>query len=582
MKKRIHILFCALAAVLAAVSLTTTAALASSGVSAKRCTSQIYLNDKAISVVGYTIGGSNYFMIRDLAWALRDSPSCFDVTWNAKTKQVELVTRCPYTQGRPQSPGSSTAKAVPGNDQLTVDGKAVRAAAYTIGGRNYYRLRDLGAVLNFDVYWVQETRSICLYTADEHARMADATPASSRPMTASDSTARWSHLLSSYLYENDGDTFCVVDAKPNGLSNVVAVDTYDRETFALLSSRTVPVELDTFGGFFAGEKYNFMVFGQNNTEEDNQKEVIRVVKYDKDFQRLDAVSVTGGQSFTVVPFDAGSLCMAEDGDMLVIHTARERYTTADGRNHQSQLTICVDTGNMRVTNDLGRFQGNHVSHSFNQFVIFDRGQLVLADHGDAYPRSIVLSRVSGGRTTDRAFKTDLLKIPGSTGANCTGVTLGGLAASSDSYLVVINTIDHSKVTAYSSFSMSGLGRDERDVVLLVTSKGGSSTQQIRLTDYVGNGKLASTPYLVKVDENRFLVLWEEFVYPDASPVVFNQGVRYVEVDGSGEILGEVQTLPGARLSNDCQPILMDGRVTWYINTKVGRMFYQIAVLSADS
>lgn len=79
-KKKIHALVCALAAVLAAVSLSTTAASASSGVSAKRCTSQIYLNDKPISVVGCTIGGSNYFMIRDLAWALKDSLSCFDVT----------------------------------------------------------------------------------------------------------------------------------------------------------------------------------------------------------------------------------------------------------------------------------------------------------------------------------------------------------------------------------------------------------------------------------------------------------------------------------------------------------------------
>lgn len=579
MKKKIHTLLCALAAVLAAVSLTTTAALASSGVSAKRCTSQIYLNDKRISVAGYTIGGSNYFMVRDIAWALKDSASCFDVAWNAQDKQVELITWRPYTEDRPESPDwwDSTAKAVPSSATLTVDGKAVKAAAYSIGGRNYYKLRDLGAVLNFDVYWVQETRSICLYTVDEHTHMADAAPASIRPMTVSDSTDRWSHLLYSYLYEDGGGTFCVVDAKPYGVDNAVSVETYDRETFALLGSRTVPIELDTFGGFFAGEEYNFMVFGQGNKEETDQKEVIRVVKYDKDFQRLDDVSIKGGESYTVTPFDAGSLRMAEDGNMLVIHTARERYTTEDGLNHQSQLTICVDTDDMRVTNDLGRLQGNHVSHSFNQFVIFDRGQLVLADHGDAYPRSIVLSSTTGGRTTANFSTRDLLKIPGETGANCTGVTLGGLEASPDSYLVAINTIDHGKVTAYDSFSMSGLGRDERDVVLLAAPKGGSSTRQIRLTDYIGNGKLAGTPYLVKVDESRFLVLWEEFAYQGDSTAAIDRGVRYVEVDASGGVLGETQALPGARLSSDCQPVLMDGGVTWYINTMVGRMFYQISI-----
>lgn len=59
-------------------------------------------------------------------------------------------------------------------------------------------------MLNFDVYWIQETQSICLYTVDEHTHMADAAPASIRPMTVSNSTDRWSHLLYSYLYENSG------------------------------------------------------------------------------------------------------------------------------------------------------------------------------------------------------------------------------------------------------------------------------------------------------------------------------------------------------------------------------------------
>ena len=40
--------------------------------------------------------------------------------------------------------------------------------------------------------------------------------------------------------------------------------------------------------------------------------------------------------------------MAEDGDQLVFHTSRERYTTSDGLNHQSQLTLIVDTGAMKV------------------------------------------------------------------------------------------------------------------------------------------------------------------------------------------------------------------------------------------
>lgn len=92
--------------------------------------------------------------------------------------------------------------------------------------------------------------------------------------------------------------------------------------------------------------------------------------------------VSGGECYTIFPFDAGSGDMAEHGNTLVFHTARTRNTTEDGLNHQSQFTLIIDTGNMCVLNDIGRFQSNHVSHSFDQYVQFDGSDHVLVDHGD--------------------------------------------------------------------------------------------------------------------------------------------------------------------------------------------------------
>lgn len=589
---------------LAAAVLLTAVCFAGNTVGASRTSSQIYLNDTQVYITGYTIGGNNYFKIRDLAWALRDTTSQFDLGWNAEARRVEVLTRRPYSGEQPEngySWYSQPVQAALTDALLTVDGQTVdNVTAYGINGNNYYKLRDLSGLLSFSVQWLEESGSICIYTMDEHTLLADGTAGSTRQMNTSVSTDRWSQLLKSYLYEDGGDVFYAVDGEPSGVDKAVAVDIYDKETLSLQKSFTVPVELDTFGGFFAGEKYNYMVFGQNNTEENDNKEVIRVVKYDRDFNRLDAASVKGGESYTIEPFDAGSLKMAENGDELVIHTSRKRYKTEDGLNHQSQLTICLNTNTMQATNSMGRFQENHVSHSFNQFVIFDDGRPVLVDHGDAYPRSVVLNRASGSKYSE----TDLMKIPGSVGANCTGVTVGGFEASDSNYLVAINTIDHSKVTAYDSYNMTGLTLDERDIVLLVSPRGGSGTQQVRLTDYIGKGRLGSTPYLVKLNENRFLVLWEEFVYEkdtsnandtgtayvlvDESGNILtdveyfqnvrgavDNGVRYVEVDGSGKVLTEVGVLQNARLSYDCQPVLLNGAVTWYVNVKAGRMFYQI-------
>ena len=63
--------------------------------------------------------------------------------------------------------------------------------------------------------------------------------------------------------------------------------------FQYLSGRTIPMELSRWGGFFAGADYNFFVFGQENPSESDSTEVIRVVKYSKDWQRLGQPA--GGQ-----------------------------------------------------------------------------------------------------------------------------------------------------------------------------------------------------------------------------------------------------------------------------------------------
>lgn len=568
MKKRIPLL----AALCAAVMLSTLCWAQAASISITHTGSSIFLNDKQVYIAGFNINGNNYFRIRDLAKSFNGTSASFEVTWNAAANQVELLTGQPYTGEAESSYVYGPSSVVPSTARLMIDGQSVDAAAYNIAGNNYYKLRDLSKLLGYEVFWLEAENSICLYTGlGEHARLAAGSGGQAREMTAYQSTARWVETPKSYLFENGNGTFTVLDASGGS----VLLDTYDRETFALVNSRSIPTELDLFGGFFAGEQYNYLVFGQANKEENDQKEVIRAVKYDKDFQRLDSVSVTGGQCVTTVPFDAGSLRMAENGDELVIHTARERYRTEDGINHQSQLTLLLDTDTMQVKNDLGWFQDNHVGHSFNQFVQYDGDQYVLIDHGDAYPRSVVLYRSGSGSGSS---VIDLFPIPGGTGANCTGVTLGGFEVSGQNYLVAINTIDHNKVTEYDSFHMVGLEQDERDIVLLVCGRDARSTadvRQVALTDYIDHGRLGSTPYLVKLSEDRFLVLWEEYAYTDGAAV--RQGVRYVFVDGEGQASGSVQSLPGARLSGDCQPVLMDGAVVWYLNQKAGRIFYEIPV-----
>ena len=212
----------------------------------------------------------------------------------------------------------------------------------------------------------------------------------------SKSTDRWADVINSYVYDNGDNTFNVVDYSNNELT----VNTYSNSDYALLSTKSVTLELEKFGGFYAGEKYNYIVFGQNNEEESNSKEVIRIVKYDKNFNRLAQASVS--DCYTTEPFAYSTLRMIEHNNTLIVHTSRQRYLTDDGLRHQSQLTIILDTNKMTVENFLGDFQENHVSHSMNHFAIHDGNNFVLLDHGDAYPRSVVL-RQSGFKVYSHRF-----------------------------------------------------------------------------------------------------------------------------------------------------------------------------------
>ena len=149
-------------------------------------------------------------------------------------------------------------------------------------------------------------------------------------------------------------------------------------------------------------------------------------------------------------------------------------------------------------------------------------------------------------------------------------------------MIAINTIDHSKVSEYTPYEIKGLDKDERDIVLLVSGKNNTDTSKVKkvyLTDYINKNKLGSTPYLVKLSDNRFLVLWEEFEYTDNNKSVDN-GVKYVQVNGNGEIISDIRLCTDLQLSSDCQPVLIDNNLTWYINGLDERKFYTLDLNSA--
>ena len=134
-----------------------------------------------------------------------------------------------------------------------------------------------------------------------------------------------------------------------------------------------------------------MLTGQSNPNEDDNVEVFRITKYDKNWNRISSCGLFGANTY--IPFDAGSARMTTVGDYLFIRTSHEMYKSSDGYHHQANVTIQVKMSTKEVTDSYtGVMNVNYgyVSHSFNQFICAEGNNIVAVDHGDAYPRSVVL------------------------------------------------------------------------------------------------------------------------------------------------------------------------------------------------
>ena len=124
----------------------------------------------------------------------------------------------------------------------------------------------------------------------------------------------------------------------------LGVEYYD-DNFKVLQKKTIKLELSYnggfYGGFYAGSNAYYVVEGQNNTEENDNKEVIRVIKYDKNWNKVGVAKIaTGsGSEFKKVryPFDAGCVEMTEVNGKLYIVTGHEGYVDPSVRSRSSRI-----------------------------------------------------------------------------------------------------------------------------------------------------------------------------------------------------------------------------------------------------
>ena len=374
--------------------------------------------------------------------------------------------------------------------------------------------------------------------------------------------SQWAKPIRSYLaYENG--TYMRVQAGAD--ANGYVVEYFD-SSFTITGRKIVPQELPLFGGFYEMNGNYYILSGQTNKNESDSVEVYRITKYTKDWNRVASCGLYGEN--TTVPFDAGSARMAAYGDYLMIRTSHEMYKSKkDGYNHQANVTIQVDTSAMKVTDSCTKVRNvssGYVSHSFNQFIQMENGKIVAVDHGDAYPRSIVLVRypsivTSSGFTNGIFYSstckaTDIMAFEGEPGANYTGATVGGFEISDTAYLTA-GSVDIDSTAKYSA---------GQDIFVGVVSKSTDAVKVNKITNYTAGQGTTDTPQFVKIGTNSYMLLWHR-----------DSSVYYTKIDGNGNQVGAIYSLAGDL--SDCVPVLAGDKLVWYTWKNEILQFYQINI-----
>ena len=126
----------------------------------------LILDGVTMPLSAYVIDGNHYFKLRDIAFLLRDTESRFDVTWNPSRRSVDIVSGAvyPFSADIMRDIGDEARDCVQSPSMFFIDDMQYSLEAYLIDGNNYFKLRDIGPIIGFDVGWDIDTHAVTIDT----------------------------------------------------------------------------------------------------------------------------------------------------------------------------------------------------------------------------------------------------------------------------------------------------------------------------------------------------------------------------------------------------------------------------------
>lgn len=385
------------------------------------------------------------------------------------------------------------------------------------------------------------------------------------------------HPSNNFLEENEDGTFLRISFFDD---EGVFLETYDAD-FNFVSSRQLTKGIWTARGYFKGKDARYIVYKQNNYEQSDEKEVVRVVKYDDNWNILGRCSISAINTYEA--FSSGSVRMLESDGILYIHAAHTMYSSGsltDDAHHQANMTLEIDEATMKKVADMTAVSNpktGYVSHSWNQFIQADDNYIYRLDQGDFYPRAISLSKqkkyYEGIDMNHIEDRKDIFNICGK-GQIYTGVSIGGFKLIGNTLFTVGNSIDPN--TTDSILNMVKC----RNVFVNLTDKDTFITKTLWLTNYTADDKiLVHTPHTVVVNDGMY-VLWEEGYWDQENSDNYAVLTRIAKIKNDGTLDGKIYKICG-RLT-DCKPILTKkGHIVWYMTNDGSPVFYDVEPARLD-
>ena len=115
-------------------------------------------NGRTITIPAYNINGNNFVKLRSIAYLLDGTAKQFSISYNDYTRLISLRSGYGYTSvGGELTVPNFYNKAVVSKQTVSLNGDYVSPTAYNIDGYNYFLLRDLAALFDFNIQYSNAT-----------------------------------------------------------------------------------------------------------------------------------------------------------------------------------------------------------------------------------------------------------------------------------------------------------------------------------------------------------------------------------------------------------------------------------------